>query len=223
MSPSRAAISAVAALALAADASLLGAADWPLRIVTVARVAEVRPRGGAEWKPASLRAEIGPGDTVRTIIPGRVTLVTPSGQSLRLAPQTRLALGEDSAPDGPTRARLETGWLWLAVLPGAPSRESFEIDAGPVAVTVRDGGIGVMRNPDGSVTVRAYHGAAECVGTGVPRWARPLTEGQELIVSAAGPPDKVQPITRGKPEADWVKVNADQDLAGGYGAPAPKK
>ena len=55
------------------------------------------------------------------------------------------------------------------------------------------------------------------------RWSRALVEGQELLVPSTGLPGPTHTIVPDKAYADWVKWNEDQDLAGGYGSPAPPK
>ena len=70
-------------------------------------------------------------------------------------------------------------------------------------------------NPDGSVAVSVYHGAAMVSGEG---WQRPLAQDQELVVPPAGAPKETGALKRDKRDAEWVKWNEQQDRAGGYGA-----
>jgi hypothetical protein len=74
------------------------------------------------------------------------------------------------------------------------------------------------------VAVRVYHGMAECAGPGTTRqWNRTLASEQELSVSSAGVPREVRELKRDKLDAAWVKLNEEQDLAGGYGGKPPAR
>ncbi len=199
--------------------------ELPLKIVTLSGHAEVNTRGASAWKAASLRADIGPGDGARTLAGGRLTLRTVSGQALRLAPLSRITLLEAGATtDQPTRVRMDAGSVWVAVMPGSPPQESIEVRTGAAMVAVRGGGAGITLGRDGSVFVRVYHGAAECSGPGAERqWNRALAAEQEMLVSVPGAPGEVRKLTRDKLDADWVKWNEEQDLAGGYGGKPPER
>jgi len=192
--------------------------ELPAKIVTLGGIAELHRKDTPAWGSAALRAEVAEGDSVRTQVGGRVTLRTASGQVLRLGSRSQLALsaaGSDGGP-GPTRVRLDGGWLWVAVTPGSPAPTFVEVSAGPAIVTVRGSGVGLRRNPDGSLLVQVHHGTATC--TGLDRqWERTLTGPQELRVPASGIPGQPAKLTVDPLEATWVKWNADQDVAGGYG------
>ena len=191
--------------------------ESPLRVVTISGQAEVQRTGVPAWIAATLRAELPPGGAARTLR-GRLTLGTASGQSLRLAPASRLALAEAGAADQPTRTKLIGGSVWVAVLPASPRPEQIEVETGAVTCTVKGGGVGLSLERDVSGLVRVYHGAAECAGTSVDRrWTRTLTEGRELLVPSGGPPGESRALVMDKLEAAWVKWNEDQDRAGGYG------
>src|SRR5262245_24028624 len=156
------------------------AAERPLQVMTLAGQGETQ-RSGAGWAPAMLRGEVQPGDAVRTLT-GRLTLVSPSGQAIRLAPSSRIVLLDSDAPDQPTRVRLDGGAAWAAVRPGSPVGEQVEILTRSAAIRVRGSGVGVAVASDGSVLVRVYHGTAECAGVGADRpWTRALVQGQELV------------------------------------------
>ena len=217
----------VGALTLAAVTAALRApalpGEWPLRVVTVSGETEVQKTGAATWGAAALRGELGPGDTARTLR-GLLTLRTASGQALRLAPASRLALVDAGAADQPTRATLQSGSVWVAVLPASPLPEQIEVQAGVVTCTVKGGGVGLTLGRDGSGLVRVYHGAAECAGSAAERrWTRALTEGQEMLAPSAGSPGEARVLVRDKLEAAWVKWNEEQDLAGGYGGKLPAR
>ena len=195
--------------------------EWPLRVVTVSGRAEVSRGSASGWSAARLRAELEPGAAARTL-QGRLTLTTASGQELRLATLSRIALPEAGAIDQPTRVRLEAGSVWVAVTPGSPPREHVEVQSPVAAVTVRGSGVGITLGRDGSVLVRVHHGAAECAGPGAERqWHRVLGDGQELLVPGAGKPGETRKLSRDNLDADWVKWNEEQDLAGGYGGKPP--
>jgi hypothetical protein len=202
--------------------------ELPAKVVTLGGQAETFRKGSTKWDPAKLRAELGQGDGVRTLSGGRVVLATTSGQVLRMAQFTQVFFKEsEAAPDaapGPTRVRLDFGWLWVAVVPGGASVYRIEADAGPVTVTIRGGGAGIRINPDGGVLVRVYHGAAVCVGPGAQRqWERQLADDQEMVVSAAGVPGDARRLTRDKGDAAWVRWNEELDHAGAFGGKPPKK
>jgi FecR protein len=198
------------------------AGEQPLRVTTVAGQAEVQKAGASGWSVATLRAELEPGDAARTLA-GRLTLRTGSGQAVRLAPSSRVALLA-AASDQPTRVRLDAGSAWAAVMGGSPPHEQLEVQARTLTVTIRGSGVDIALARDGSVLVRVYHGAAECAGGDAePRWRRMLGDQQELSVSAAGTPGDVRKLDRGKLDAAWAKWNEEQDLAGGYGGKPPAR
>ena len=218
-----------AALVGLACALALGAAPWtaaaqpaelPARVVTIAGRAEVSHAGAPAWKPTALRDEIFPGDAVRTIT-GRLTLLTGSGQAMRLGPRTQLALGGgDGATPGPVRVRLDGGRVWVSVLPAAAAPARVEVHAGPVTVVALHGGAEVGLGPDGSVLVSVYHGMANVAGDG---WFRPLTQDQQVVVLPPGAaPKEIGRVKRDKADAEWISWNERQDSAGGYGAPVQK-
>jgi hypothetical protein len=197
--------------------------EWPVRVVTVGGRAEMQSAGAGAWTAARLRAELGPGAAARTL-QGRLTLRTPSGQELRLAPSSRIALPDTGAPDQPTAARLDAGTVWAAVQPGSLPREQLEVQTPAVTVLVTGSGVEVTLYRDGSTLVRVYHGAAACSGPGSQHtWARTLADGQELSIPAGAPPGETHRLDRDKIDTAWVKWNEDQDRAGGFGSPPPAK
>ena len=197
--------------------------EWPLRVVTVAGRAETQPGGAAAWVAAKLRAELAAGAAARTL-EGRLTLKTPSEQSLRLAPVSRVVLLEAKAPDQPTAVRLDAGTVWVAVMPGSPARERFEVQTAPATVVVEDGGVEIALGRDGAAVVRVYHGAATCSGPGTEReWSRALGAGQELVIAGGARPGETRKFDRDRIDPAWAKWNEDQDLAGGYGAKPSEK
>ncbi|HET7296577.1 MAG TPA: FecR domain-containing protein [Gemmatimonadales bacterium] len=220
----RSIVRVIALAALAAGRwSPAESSEWPLRIVTVAGQAELSKGSPLAWTAAALRAELGPGAATRTL-QGWLTLRTTSGQEVRLAPRSRISLPEGGGADQPTLLRMDAGSVWVAVMPGSSPREQFEVQAVGVTVTVRGSGVGITLGQDGSALVRVYHGAAECAGPGAERqWTRVLADGQELRVSSAGRPEDTRKFTRDKLDADWVKWNEEQDVAGGYGGKLPER
>jgi hypothetical protein len=200
---------------------LFGSVAWaqpkelPARIVTLGGNAEVHRKGTPAWAPADLRAQLAEGDSVRTEVGGRVALKTASGQALRLGSRSQIALLPPAA-DGPTRVRLDNGWLWVAVSANSPPTTQIEVQAGPAVVTVRGAGVGLRRGTDGSLLVQVHHGTAACAGPDR-QWERTLAGPQELLVPATGLPGTPVKLTVDKLEISWVKWNADQDVAGGYG------
>ncbi len=194
--------------------------ELPAQIVTLGGAAELHKKGAAAWVPAALRAELGEGDSVRTQVGGRITLKTASGQALRLGSRSQLAVLPAEAEAGPTRVRLDNGWLWVAVSPNSPPPTQIEVRAGPGVVAVRGAGVGLRRGTDGGVLVQVHHGTAVCAGPNQ-QWERTLTGPQALLIPASGTPGAPVALTVDKLEATWVKWNADQDLAGGYGGAKP--
>src|SRR5262245_8323516 len=189
--------------------------EGPATIATLAGRAELSRQQGP-WVSAALRDQLSAGDAVRAI-GGRLAVRTASGQSLRLGAHTQIALGPVAAPGAaaPIGVRLDGGLMWVAVLPGSPVTAQIEVMAGPATVTVRGGGTSIGTNPDGSVTVSVYHGAALVSGSG---WQRPLAQDQVLIVAPTGAPKETVSLKRDKHDAEWAKWNEQQDSAGGYGA-----
>jgi hypothetical protein len=197
--------------------------EHPLQVVTMGGRAQTQSAGGGEWTAATLRTELGPGAGARTQ-QGRLTLRTPSGQELRLAPFSRLVLLDTAAQDQPTAARLDAGTVWVAVLPGSPAREQLEMQTAAATVLVAGSGVEVTLGRDGSTLVRVYHGAATCSGPGSQRaWARTLADGQGLMIPAAASPGETRRFDRQKINAAWAKWNEDQDRAGGFGSKPPEK
>ena len=207
-------------------AGLSGGLAWaqpkelPAQVVTLGGPAELHKKGASAWVPAGLRAELGEGDSVRTQVGGRITLKTASGQALRLGSRSQLAVLPSDAEAGPTRVRLDNGWLWIAVAPNSPPPTQIEVRAGPGVIVVRGAGVGLRRGPDGAVLVQVHHGSAVCAGPDR-QWERSLTGPQALLIPASGTPGPPVALTVDKLEATWVKWNADQDLAGGYGGAKP--
>ena len=198
------------------------AGEWPFRMVTVEGRVEMQIPGATAWSAGKLRAELQAGSSARTLR-GRLTLETPSDQEVRLAGLSKVSL-LDGNPDVPTPVRIDAGMVWVAVSPGTPSNNQLEIQGKAASVLVSGGGVSVALGQDGAMLVRVYHGAATATGPGTDRrWSRPLGEGEELLVAAAGVPGPAQKIVPKEAEAEWVKWNEDQDHAGGYGSPTPPK
>jgi hypothetical protein len=199
--------------------------ELPAKVVTLSGQAETYKKGAPKWEPAKLRVELAQGDGARTLSGGRLVLMTTSGQALRLAQFTQVFF-KDAVPAAgePTRVRLDGGWLWVAVTPGATGSARVEVDTGPAVVTVRGSGVGIRISRDGSVLVGVYHGTASCAGSGSqPTWERTLTDDQEITVSPAGAAGETRRLSREKVDAEWVRWNEDQDHAGPYGGKPPKK
>ncbi len=209
---------AVLLVGLAGSAAWAQPKELPARIVTLGGPAELHRKDTPAWTSAALRAELGEGDSVRTQLGGRVTLRTASGQALRLGSRSQLAFlaPESAGAAGPTRVRLDNGWLWIAVMPGSPPSTHVEVRAGPAIVMVGGSGVSLRRGADGSLLVQVHHGTATCMGPDR-QWERALTGPQELLVPASGTPGQPGKLTVDKLEATWIRWNADQDFAGGYG------
>jgi FecR-like protein len=210
------ALGVTALVCLAPAASLAQPRELPAVIVTLGGRAEISRKAAPAWKDAVLRDELFEGDSVRTVA-GRLTLLTSSSQAMRLGPRTQVSFEEAGAPSdsAPVRVRLDGGRVWIAVLPGSSAASQLEVRTGPVTVIARGGGALVTRNPDGSVLVGVYHGGVVCEGTG---WERALRQDQELLVPPAGAPKELAVLKRDKRDADWIRWNEQQDMAGGYGA-----
>jgi hypothetical protein len=218
---------AACGIAVLAPASPVAAQpkELPAKVVTLSGQAETYKKGAPKWEAAKLRVELAQGDGARTLSGGRLVLMTTSGQALRLAQFTQVFF-KDAVPAAgePTRVRLDGGWLWVAVTPGATGSARVEVDTGPAIVTVRGSGVGIRISRDGSVLVGVYHGTASCAGSGgQPAWERTLTDDQEITVSPAGAAGETRRLSREKADAEWVRWNEDQDHAGPYGGKPPKK
>jgi hypothetical protein len=204
--------------------ALPGSAAWaqprelPARIVTLGGTAELYKKDTPTWTSAALRAEVGEGDSVRTQSGGRVTLKTGSGQALRLGSRSQIALLPGS-PGAPTRVRFDYGWMWVAVMPTGESTQ-VDVRAGPAVITPREGGVGIRRNPDGSLLIQVHHGTAMCAGPDR-QWQQTVSGQQQLFVPASGAPGPPVKLAVEPVEATWVRWNADQDFAGGYGGQKP--
>lgn len=196
--------------------------ELPAKLVTLGGAAELHRKDTPAWAPANLRADVGEGDSIRTQLGGRVTLRTASGQALRLGSRSQIALlaSEAAGTPGPTRVRLDNGWLWVAVMPGSAAPTHVEVRAGPAVVTIGGAGVGVRRSPTGTLIVQVHHGTAVCTGADR-QWERTLTGPQQILVPASGPPGPPVALTVDPLETTWVRWNADQDLAGGYGSKPP--
>jgi hypothetical protein len=192
--------------------------ELPARIVTLGGTAELYKKDTSTWTSASLRAEVGPGDSVRTQSGGRITLKTGSGQALRLGSRSQIALPPGS-DGGPTRVRFDYGWMWVAVMPGGESTQ-VEVRAGPAVIVPREGGVGLRRNPDGSLLIQVHYGTAMCASPDR-QWQQTVSGPQQLFVPASGTPGPPVKLVVDPVEATWVRWNADQDSAGGYGGQKP--
>ncbi|HKX04921.1 MAG TPA: hypothetical protein VJX71_20660, partial [Methylomirabilota bacterium] len=74
----------------------------------------------------------------------------------------------------------------------------------------------LRRSADGGLLVQVHHGTAACAGPDR-QWERTLTGPQQLVVPASGVPAQPVGLAVDPLEMTWVRWNADQDLAGGYG------
>jgi hypothetical protein len=194
--------------------------ELPAKIATLGGRAELSRQSGP-WAAAALRDDVSAGDGVRTIA-GRLTLRTASGQSLRLGARTQIVFAAaNAAPPvaGPTRLRMDSGLLWVAVIPNSPLSSHIEVRAGPATVAARGGGASIGMNTDGSVLVAVHHGEVSVSGEG---WQRALTQDQQLLVPTVGAPKQTEKLKREKGSAEWAKWNEQQDRAGGYGARTEK-
>lgn len=204
--------------------ALSGSVAWgqprelPARIVTLGGLAELHKKDTPSWTSAALRAEVAEGDSIRTQSGGRVTLKTGSGQALRLGSRSQIALPPGSA-GAPTRVRFDYGWMWVAVMRGGEPTE-VEVRAGPAVIIPREGGVGIRRNPDGSLLIQVHYGTAMCAGP-ERQWQQTVAGQQQLLVPASGAPGPPTKLVVDPVEATWVRWNADQDLAGGYGGQKP--
>jgi FecR-like protein len=200
-------------------------AELPVRVATLAGASETFTKGADRWTPAKLRGELREGDGARTLATGRLALLSVNGHALRLAQLSQVFLSgnEVAGGDQPLRARLDGGWLWVAVMPGPAARAKVEVRAGPVTVAVRGTGADIRIRRDGSVLVRVFHGLVVCSGPDGRRdWERSVKAGEEMIVAAGGAPGAIQPLTRDAAEASWLKWNEEQD-ASGYGSSPPAR
>ena len=196
--------------------------ELPAEVVTLSGTAELHRKDTPAWAAAELRGRVGEGDSVRTQVGGRTVLKTASGQALRLGSRSQIAFlaPEPGAAGGPTRVRLDNGWLWVAVSPNSPAPTQIEVRAGPAVVTVRGAGVGLRRGPDGALLVQVHHGVAQCAGPDR-QWVRTLTGPMQMLIPASGAPAAPVKLAVEQIEATWVKWNADQDVAGGYGSAKP--
>src|SRR5258705_1898816 len=85
---------------------------------------------------------------------------------------------------GPTRIRLDSGWLWVAVMPGSPAPTQIEVRAGPAVVTIRGAGVGIRRAADGALLVQVHHGSAVFAGPDR-QWELTLTGPHKLLYPAS--------------------------------------
>ena len=216
----------VAALISWAEPALAQPKELPATVVTLTGKAEMYKKGDTKWNSVDLRDQLNEGDGLRTGPGVRATLRTVGGHAIRLSAlgQVFLMAPRPGAPEPqPVRARLDRGWLWVAVTPGIHAQAPIEVIAGPARVAVRDGGVGFRLNRDGSVLVRTYHGLA-VVRSSEPSatWERSLPEQLEVLVPPAGPPAENRPITRELAENNWALWNEEQDYVA-YGGKAPQR
>ena len=197
--------------------------EAPLTVATINGPSEILRKGTQVWIPAKIRDKVADAEGARAMAGGRLVLLTASGNSLRLAQFTQILLPErppGMLADAPLKVHLDGGRLWVSVLPMVTTRAPLEIEAGPVTVGPRAGGTVVRANPDGSITVRVYHGLAVARAT-KGGWDRTLQAGTQVQVPAGGDAPTPGPLLAEPEEANWVKWNTDQDRVG-YGMPAPK-
>jgi len=216
----------VAALIVSVEPALAQPKELPATVVTLTGKAEMYKKGDTKWNPADLRDQLNEGDGLRTGPGVRATLRTVGGHAIRLSAlgQVFLVAPRPGAPEPqPVRARLDRGWLWVAVTPGIHAQAPIEVIVGPARVAVRGGGVGFRPNSDGSVLVRTYHGLA-VVRSSEPSatWERSLPQQMEVLVPPAGPPAENRPITRDPAENSWALWNEEQDYVA-YGGKAPPR
>lgn len=215
-------------LALVGGASRAAAqpSELPATVVTLTGKAEWYKKGDGKWNTVDLRNQLQVGDGVRTGPGARATLRTVGGNAIRLAALTQVFLVPPAAgtPEpGPVRARLDRGWLWVAVTPGTHAQAPVEVMAGPARVAVRDGGVSFRLNRDGSVLVRTHHGLAVVRGSDpAATWERSLPDQQEVLVPPSGPPAENRPLTRDPAENNWALWNEEQDYVA-YGGKPPQR
>lgn len=198
--------------------------ELPLTVSTTFGPSEIL-RKTDQWVPAKLRDKIAEGEGARALAGGRVTLLTASGNSIRMAQFSQLFVpapdpARPAAAAAPARLTLDGGRIWVSVLPLTVTRAPLEIEAGPVTVGIRSGGTFIRANQDGSIMVRVFHGLAVARAT-KGGWDRTLQAGTEILVPAAGGAPTPIAISSDPNEVNWVKWNSEQDAAG-YGGPAPK-
>jgi len=197
--------------------------ELPLTVATIAGRVEVRNAAGS-WEVAKLRDEVAPGQAARTVSGARATLRTRGGHALRVGQLSQLTVPEKQpeGADAPIRARLDGGYLWVAVGPGSVSAPAFEIDTGAAVLSAFSGATSLLLGGDGSLLVRAHLGRILCKGTsGGAAWERPLKAGEELLVPAGAAPPLPRPLVPDRTDDTWARWNREQDKAGGYGGPAP--
>lgn len=201
--------------------------ELPATVVTLTGKAEWFKKGDTKWSPVDLRDQLNEGDGLRTGPSVRATLRTVGGNAIRLSAlgQVFLVPPPPGALDPqPVRARLDRGWLWVAVTPGIHAQAPVEVVVGPARVAVRDGGVSFRPNRDGTVLVRTHHGLAivgssDRSGGG---WERSVPEQQEVLVPPSGPPAPNRPITRELAENSWALWNEEQDYVA-YGGKMPQR
>lgn len=200
--------------------------ELPATVVTLTGKAEWFKKGDTKWNTADLRDQLTEGDGVRTGPGVRAALRTVGGNAIRLAALTQVFF-VPPPPGGldpqPVRVRLDRGWLWVAVIPGAHAYAPLEVIAGPARVAVRDGGVSFRLGRDGSVLVRTNHGlavlsSADRSGT----WERTLPADMEVVVPPTGPPLENRKITRELAETNWALWNEEQDYVA-YGGKQPQR
>ena len=223
MIPSTLALAVVLLGALLAAPAAAQPKETPLTVATITGPVESMGTSGT-WTPAKLRTKIADGEGVRALAGGRLVLLTANGNAIRMAQLSQIFVPEAAAgtPAGaPLRLVLDGGRIWVSVLPLTVTRAPLELEVGPVTVAARSGGIGIRANTDGTVLVRVHHGLGIARATKGTAWERTVKAGEELLVPASGPAPAARPLVNDPDEANWVKWNVDQDVAG-YGMPAPK-
>ena len=213
-------------LAVRTSRALAQPSELPATVVTLSGKADWYKRGDSKWNTVDLRNQLQVGDGIRTGPSVRATLRTAGGNAIRLAALTQVFFvppAPGSPEPEPVRARLDRGWLWVAVTPGTHAQAPIEVLAGPARVAVRDGGVSFRLNRDGSVLVRTHHGLAVVRGSDpAATWERSLPEAQEVLVPPSGPPAANRPLTRDMAENNWALWNEEQDYVA-YGGKQPQR
>jgi hypothetical protein len=155
-------------------------------------VVETRPGPEADFKTATRGETLPPNTEVRTGPDGKARVkLDPEGTSIRLGPNTWLAVSDlsPSAADARTRLELLFGKVWVVLNGG-----SLEVDTRGGLATVRGSMLSVDYAPDsGSLTVTCLEGQCSLANDfGVTE----LVAGQAAEIPAPGqPPGPPRPIS----------------------------
>src|SRR5262249_25140095 len=184
-------------LAVGTSWAIAQPSELPATVVTLSGKADWFKKGDSKWNTVDLRNQLQVGDGIRTGPSVRATLRTVGGNAIRLAALTQVFFvppAPGTPEPEPVRARLDRGWLWVAVTPGTHAQAPIEVLAGPARVAVRDGGGSVPRNRAGSAPVRAPHRPAPVPGAPPPATrGRGPAAGQAGLVPPPGAPAADRP------------------------------